>query len=198
MFNFKSEKLLKKLEEAIARTQGRKVGCVLRAVENMDFVVFHEFGTATHFNASGADTVPGIQLKPPPDSHSPSGYYPTPGSRLPITEKYDEAVIVPENPPDGKYLNPGVRPTGAIQSSLPDTLSPVARIIAAALISSQLDMDAVQTAMVEEAGPLVTSAVAERIGETLGNGEARDTPGRLRGESPADAFENGIAIEPLK
>lgn len=193
----KSERLLDALQVAIDRSAGRKAGALLRASDNLDWVVFQEFGTATHFSADGMEGQAGITVEAPPPTHTPDGFYPTAGARLPVTPEFDEALIVPESHPEGKYLNRGVTPKGMIQTALPETLSPIAQIIANTLRDSDLSIDAVAAAMVEEAAPLVVRTVAERIGEVLGTTE-RDTPGKLGGASPAEAFASGVVIENLK
>lgn len=196
MFKLKSERLLQQLSDAISRVQNKKAGAVIRAGRNLDWVVYHEFGTATRFQGGDIDSTKGIEVTAPPSSTSPSGFYPTPGSRLPITSEFPKETIVPINPKGDAFLNPGVTPKGMIQTALPETISPITQMVAETLLSSNFDIDAVETALVEQAAPLIVEAVAERIGASLGNTE-RDTPGRLNGESPADAFSSGVEIEPL-
>lgn len=197
MLRLRSERLIQQFEDALSRASGKRVGAVIRAESNLDWVVFHEFGTAARFSSGTEEAVEGITVTPPESSSKPQGFNPTPGSRLPITEKYNEAVIVPSNPPSGTYINPGVTPKGAIQSVLPDTISPITSIVAQALLSSNIDMAIVQTKLVEEAAPLIVEAVGERLDAVLDKGSIRDTPGRLDGESPSDVFSSGVGIEPL-
>jgi hypothetical protein len=191
MMTFTSTKLVSTLDSVKSRIAGRKMTARITVPADLDWWFYQEFGTATHFNSLSIELPDGVEQAPLPSGTS--NFYVIQARaggriRLPITMMWPEHWEGPE------VHHPGVEPKAFIRRILPDIHTMSASALATVLYQSDYDPDAVQQALMTEIMPSILEEIAVSMAESLAYGPDRDTPGKLGGQSPADAFSASASI----